>query len=909
MRSVKILVAIAMLMSCAVSAAPKPADVRLISVGEDGKLKYASDATGNKVPDYSYAGYMGGGVAIPNVPVKVMLRPADGDQTIRIQTAVDYVAKLPADANGIHGAIFFSKGEYRIAGQIKIRSGGIILRGDGDQSVLLATGLDRRTLLQISGVNDAKMTGDLKISDPYIPVGAMSFRVQNDNSAFQQIKVGSEIIVRHPSTTAWIDQIGMHQFPGREGGDFRFSWVPGKFDLTWRRKVVGIDKNMVSIDAPITTSLDEKVGGGTVSLINWAGQIAQVGIESLRCQSEYEKNNVADEDHSWIAIGMQSARDCWVRKVSTSGFAGSSVNILETCDRITVEDCQSEKPISEIAGYRRHTFYSNGQRILFLRCRADAGRRDFAAGYFSTGPSAFVYCEATDAHDFSGTIESWASGVLFDNLITDGQIRLDNREIWDQGTGWTSDSSMLWNCVASVVTVRSPPGGRNFVFGCWGALVGDGHWGVVNEFIKPESLYFQQLRERVGDRAYLSNAKDLIPNDLTAVKTIEQAAPELLALALRPVAKPKKKLTLKNGQLFIDGKIATGERTGVGWWKGRIVPDLASTYGVNITRFVPGRIGSGLTDDLDQLTDSMLANGKVMLAHNWGLWYDERRQDHEPVRRTDSDVWPPFYEQAWKRNGATDTAQPWDGQSKAFDGLSKYDLTKFNPWYFSRLKEFADRCDEKGLVLMNKMYFQHNILEAGAHWMDAPFRPANSIQNLGFPEPPPLENRKRIFMADAFYDLSNAKLKEFHRAFIRHSLENFSNNSNVMHTIGEEFTGPLPFMQFWIDTIAEWEKETGQYPLICLSCTKDVQDAILADAVRAKVVNVIEMKYWWPLANGTMFEPKSGQNLSPRQQIREAKGKTSRSESEVLIQIRKYRAAYPDKAFIVDGAKSLQSSD
>ncbi len=49
---------------------------------------------------------------------------------------------------------------------------------------------------------------------------------------------------------------------------------------------------------------------------------------------------------------------------------------------------------------------------------------------------------------------------------------------------------------------------------------------------------------------------------------------------------------------------------------------------------------------------------------------------------------------------------------------SKYDsLTKFNPWYFGRLRQFADLAEQKGLVLVNQMYFQHHLLEDAAHWM------------------------------------------------------------------------------------------------------------------------------------------------------------------------------------------------
>ena len=81
----------------------------------------------------------------------------------------------------------------------------------------------------------------------------------------------------------------------------------------------------------------------------------------------------------------------------------------------------------------------------------------------------------------------------------------------------------------------------------------------------------------------------------------------------------------------------------------------------------------------------------------------------------DGDVWPPFYEQPFARSG----------EGTAWDGLSRYDLTSYNPWYFGRLLEFSRIAREKGLVLVNAMYFQHQLLESGAHWVDSPWRPVN----------------------------------------------------------------------------------------------------------------------------------------------------------------------------------------
>src|SRR4051794_27912431 len=64
--------------------------------GADGKLNYKKTETGDRIMDFSYAGYMGGGVALPDVPVKRTVQPTgEKDDTALIQAAIDDVSKLP----------------------------------------------------------------------------------------------------------------------------------------------------------------------------------------------------------------------------------------------------------------------------------------------------------------------------------------------------------------------------------------------------------------------------------------------------------------------------------------------------------------------------------------------------------------------------------------------------------------------------------------------------------------------------------------------------------------------------------------------------------------------------------------------------------------------------------------------
>ncbi len=877
-------------------AAPKIPPAVEYSKNADGQaqLVYHADAQGNRVPDYSFAGYRGGGAAIPDVPVRVTVPIVPGggassDATARIQAAIDYVSGLPADRDGIRGAVLLEKGRYPIGSALKIRASGVVLRGQGDGedgTVLFATGIDRRTLIQVAGVHDSVTEGPQTITDNYVPVNATIVHVPNASA----LHVGEEVEVRRPSTKEWIDYIGMFQFPGRpNSGDFRFSWKAGKFDLFWDRKISGISGDAVTLDAPLTSVLDKKYTAATIAKLSWPGRVSEAGIENLRCESEMDPARPLDEDHAWMAIGMESVQDAWVRQVTSVHFASSCVSLLETCNRITVEDCRSLAPVSEIGGYRRMAFYTAGQRCLFLRCRSEEGWHDFGVGYESTGPTAVVNCDAKGSHDFSGTVESWASGVLLDQLmIPDNTIKLDNREIWDQGVGWTAAGCTIWNCQASQVYLRTPPGEHNWGLGVWGVQVGAGQWEVVNEWVDPDSLYLEQLKERLGDSAVKNTERTSIPTDGGGAPSVDNAAAQEVERLAHPPAPAVHPVAVNNGWLTVDGKLLVGNQIETSWWQGHIDPQRAGDFGTAITRFAPGRSGEGVTDDLDELTDSMVKTHEVAFASHWGLWYDERRQDHQQVHRLTPDVEPPFWEQAWARSGT----------GVAFDGLSKYDLTRYNPWYFARLHQFATLGDQKGLVLIDQMFFQHHLLEDVAHWMDVPWRVTNALQDVGLPEPPPTLDRKRIVIANIYYDVTQPRVRELHRGLIRHYLDSLGDNHNVIHVIGEEYSGPLSFAQFWVDTVAEWERETGKHPLIGLSCPKDVQDGILADPVRSKVIDVIDMKYWWYTSDGGVYDPKGGEQVAPRKALVGWKGSKNRSDDSLAKQVREYRDKYPDKAII-----------
>ncbi len=80
-----------------------PPTTSLVYPGTDGRLVYVPDSLGNKIPDFSYAGYKGGGVPIPFVANKETVWPVPGDNSASIQAAIDRISALPTGSIRFQG--------------------------------------------------------------------------------------------------------------------------------------------------------------------------------------------------------------------------------------------------------------------------------------------------------------------------------------------------------------------------------------------------------------------------------------------------------------------------------------------------------------------------------------------------------------------------------------------------------------------------------------------------------------------------------------------------------------------------------------------------------------------------------------------------------------------------------------
>jgi hypothetical protein len=481
----------------------------LVYEGPDGRLLYGAFAnqgktnTSNRVPDYSRAGYMGGGTPIPFIPAAVVVTNMPGDDTTLIQNAIDTVEALPLGTNGFRGAVLLKAGTFEVSSTLFINASGVVLRGEGSQETggtkILFTATVQDNLFSIAGSGSPSEVGGTRtaVTDSFVPIGATSFNVA-DSSGYS---AGDQIRTQHKINDTWITELGMDNLGSGT------PWTAADYQLYCERVVTGVTGSTIYVDAPFVQAVEDLYGGADIYKYTQSGRIEHVGIESIRLESTYLNDN--DEAHGWRAIDFYDVRHGWARQVSARYFGYSCVNIGSDSQHITVEDCAMLDPKSQTTGGRKYSFNISGSSFgLFQRCYTWGGRHDFVSGAKTHGPNVFVDCSAVNTKSDIGPHHRYATGQLYDN-VNGGSMNVQNRYNSGTGHGWAGAQIMFWNCDGSGMVCEAPRGGMNWSIGNKvsrnnGSWVNepDGIWESHNTFITaPRSLYYKQLEDRLGKDA------------------------------------------------------------------------------------------------------------------------------------------------------------------------------------------------------------------------------------------------------------------------------------------------------------------------------------------------------------------------------------------------------------------------
>lgn len=484
---------------------------RLVAVRSDGALVYSAfNARGDVLPDFSHCGYGGGGVPIPELPVREALWPEEGgDDTARVQAALDRVSARPADCRGLRGAVLLNRGTWRVGGVLEIRASGVVLRGAGsgdDGTHLLATAMRQQTVVCIRGNSGPEVDGSgrSEIADDVVPVGARSFTVEESHG----FAVGQLVYVVRRGNAAWITEIGMDRISGRPANPASTrQWEP--FDLKFDRVITAIEGRRVTVDAPIVCAIERQWGGGELVTYDDPGRIEHCGVENLRATSLFDRSKTGehrgervfvDENHASYLVTFEAAKNCWARDVVTVHFWHGPARIAGNAKWITVEDARSLQPVSIITGGRRYPYSIDGQLVLIRRCYSDGARHAFVLGARVPGPNVFLDCRSERDFGSSEPHHRWSVGGLFDNV--EAVIAFQDRQYMGSGHGWSGANYVAWNCRGSLIC-QQPPTAQNFAVGFVGKRGVDafpgrpaGWWESEGTPVAPRSLYEAQLRAR-----------------------------------------------------------------------------------------------------------------------------------------------------------------------------------------------------------------------------------------------------------------------------------------------------------------------------------------------------------------------------------------------------------------------------
>ncbi len=475
------------------------------------RLIYFSDEENNRVPDYSYAGYRGGGVSIPSIPVKIEIGPVQGDNRAHIQNAIDRVSRMKMDSNGHRGAILLKPGRYWINGNLFIRESGVVLRGAGDDenpssnTIIKVAQTVSGNVLRIGDDRAAWFSRERNtvttLKTPYLPVGARSFQVYDP----EKFEVGDNIVLRLISTPQWLDSVN--------GGDTESDprWEPGLLDMFYNRTVVSKHDSTITMDAPVYNHVDTTLSEPIVYKPVRRHLVTESGLENLRI--EIQTGGEFSENHAENGVLFRGVENAWARDVTVLHFVVSGFS-THTAKNVTIKDSRALEPHSKIDAGKRYNFDVGpfSSQILFTNVRSSSGRRDFVSnGTSVTSGIVFHKSRSFGALNSSEGHQRWSQGLLFDSItfVTPefyNVLSLHNRGDFGSSHGWGAVHSTAWNVEAEdhYIFIQKPPGAQNYGIGNRAIVNGDGLFNQPEGYIEgtglqpfPSSLYDAQLQERI----------------------------------------------------------------------------------------------------------------------------------------------------------------------------------------------------------------------------------------------------------------------------------------------------------------------------------------------------------------------------------------------------------------------------
>lgn len=476
-----------------------------------GKLGYLTTKQGDRIMDFSHAGYEGGGVALPHVPTMKIVSARAGveDYTAIIQQAIDEVSSLPLK-DGFRGAVQLAAGEYPCKESLQINTDGVVLCGtiiNGEKKSILRMYGEKHTAVILRSASRQRLEqlaeSAVKVTDSYLPFGTYTLHV-TDASSFKPDDV---VLISKPVTRKWVEYMQMDDM-WRNGK--HQTWIAEGALLTTERTVKEVDRNTLILKEPIADSYDMRFTNDETKVCHVTSRwLRHAGVEHLVIVSPEQAVSHTVAKYYGLRI---SGEDCWADDID---LYETMESVGVTGKRITLRNVNVIRHAMHQGSSKPAEFAPNGTQVLLDRCSVKGDNIWFVGvGARVMGPIVMLNCRFLGNGRVEGH-QRWSTAFLFDNCeLPDGGIDFINRGEMGSGHGWGTAWAVAWNCKAKILVNQNPPGTLNWMIGCTGErrqqrrpfskegpVILEGEIDCHGEHVTPQCLYLTQLEERLGGEA------------------------------------------------------------------------------------------------------------------------------------------------------------------------------------------------------------------------------------------------------------------------------------------------------------------------------------------------------------------------------------------------------------------------
>ncbi|WP_438481535.1 right-handed parallel beta-helix repeat-containing protein [Oleiharenicola lentus] len=443
---------------------------------------------------------------LDGLPV-LLVSSGAGDMRSSLQHAIDKLSELSPSPNGLRGVLQLQSGRYEVGDPLRISASGIIIRGATDpnaRTVLVSTSTNGEALVVVAPTDfQTKKKDDPIASLSQTKPKKLSISSSQaagarrvDVAEQHDFKVGDEVLIWHPGTSAWLAQVRNGETNGVH------SWRPGWVDIPYYRIITSTSGSWLEFDAPLYEDFDQAVSGATIEKAT-SPVLRKFLLEDLNIVVRDSGGN--NDRRTRTGIRLSAVADSEVRNVVVQGYSTSGFELGRHCRRITIDKCTAAAPFCEDEETGRgYGFRLKGaELVLFRGCKTTGARYGFVMGGCWDSGVAIVDCQSSD-NRIGGfvSVGPWAHAILLDNFRVDGSsietaLDLGNRHDDEEGRGWTCVRSVAWNCelASGGIRVQRPPLGQNFAIGCTGEIVEGSRIAPKGEIVSagtqvtPRSLY------------------------------------------------------------------------------------------------------------------------------------------------------------------------------------------------------------------------------------------------------------------------------------------------------------------------------------------------------------------------------------------------------------------------------------